>query len=97
MRKERNFKKAVDRWVWHGFDNPARGGDGLVLHHWTKAKETDEPYPFARFNRRVEVVKYTNEEYERAVAALQRERAAGLAVASDWSREETDHLFDLCE
>ncbi len=35
VKKERNYKKAVDRWVWHGFDNPARN-DQLVLHHWTK-------------------------------------------------------------
>ena len=24
VKKERNFKKAVDKWVWHGFNNPAR-------------------------------------------------------------------------
>ena len=36
VKKERNFKKLVDKWVWHGFGNPARS-DSLVLHHWTKA------------------------------------------------------------
>ena len=59
VKKERNYKKAVDRWVWHGFNNPARQ-DPLVLHHWTKAKETDEVYPFAKFNRKVEVIRYTD-------------------------------------
>lgn len=86
----------MDKWVWHGFDNPARNGDGLVLHHWTKEKETDEPYPFARFNRKVEIVHYTDEEYTKAIESLE-VKAAGVAINSDWSKEETDHLFDLCE
>ena len=63
VKKERNFKKQVDKWVWNGFGNPART-DELKLHHWTKVQEKDEPYPFARFNRKVEVIKYTPEEYK---------------------------------
>ena len=69
VKKERNFKKLVDKWVWHGFGNPARS-DSLVLHHWTKAQDTDEPYPFARFNKKIEVIKYTDEEYKKAVEML---------------------------
>ena len=52
-----------------------------------KKSELDEVYPFARFNRKIEVVKYTDEEYKNVVAPLN----------SDWSKEETDHLFKLCE
>ena len=32
-----------------------------------KDEEKDEVYPFARFNRKVEVVKYTDEEYQKAI------------------------------
>lgn len=95
MKKERNLKKAVDKWVWHGFSNPARN-DSLVLHHWTKAKDTDEAYPFSRFNRKVEVIRYTDEEYAQLSDNL-KFKAGGLAIVTDWSKEETDHLFDLCE
>jgi DNA methyltransferase 1-associated protein 1 len=95
VKKERNFKKAVDKWVWHGFDNPARS-DHLVLHHWTKVKETEEPYPFSRFNRKIEVIRYTDEEYTIVNEKL-KSQAGGLAIVTDWSKEETDHLFDLCE
>lgn len=95
VKKERSFKKQVDKWVWHGFGNSARN-DKLVLHHWTKQQETDEPYMFARFNKKVEVIRYTEEEYKQADEMLSK-RACGTALGTDWSKGETDHLFDLCE
>jgi len=52
-----------------------------------KEKEKDDAYPFARFNKKVDLVKYTDEEYERVVKPL----------SKDWSKEETDHLWRLCE
>jgi DNA methyltransferase 1-associated protein 1 len=70
----------------HGFINPARA-DTLKLHHWMKEQETEEPYPFARFNRKMEVVRYADDEYERAIAPNDK----------DWTKVETDHLFELCE
>ena len=63
VKKERNFKKKVDPWIWHGFKNPARS-DEMTLHHWMKDLEKEEVYHFARFNRKVEVLHYTAEEYE---------------------------------
>jgi DNA methyltransferase 1-associated protein 1 len=86
VKKERNFKKKVDPWIWNGFTNPARE-DRLKLHHWTKEEEKDEVYPFARFNRKVEIIRYTEEEYDKVVAPL----------SNDWSKAETDHLLELCE
>ena len=86
IKKERNFKKRVDPWIWNEFHNPARE-DGLQLHHWSKEAEKEEVYPFARFNRKIEVVRYTDKEYELVVAPL----------SNDWTKAETDHLFDLCE
>lgn len=54
-----------------------------------KDKEKEEVYPFARFNRKVEVIRYTEEEYDQAI-----EPALG---GTDWTRLETDHLFRLCD
>lgn len=51
-----------------------------------KRKETEEPYPFARFNKKPRVVTYTDEEYKKAVNPM----------VTDWDRLETDVLFDLC-
>jgi len=89
MKRERNMKRKVDPWLWHDFRNPARE-DGLVLHHWMKEKEKDEAYPFARFNRKVEVVQYSDDEYRKAVEDNE-------CLRGDWTRLETDHLFRLCE
>lgn len=41
-------------------------------------------YPYAKFNNRIEVLTYTNEEYD------------VLLQSSHWNRSETDHLMDLC-
>lgn len=86
IKKQRNLNKAVDKWVWHPFENSARK-DNFKLSHWMKEKERDEVYPFSRFNRQAEVVRYTEDEYEKVIADL----------STDWSREETDHLLNLCE
>lgn len=60
------MKNTVDEWVWNEFINPARG-DECKLHHWMKKSEITEVYPFARFNRKVDVIKYTEEEYQKII------------------------------
>lgn len=57
-----------------------------------KDKEKDEVYPFARFNRKVEVVQYTDEEYQKAVV-----EGGITSPDKDWTKLETDHLFRLCD
>jgi DNA methyltransferase 1-associated protein 1 len=52
-----------------------------------KQSEKEEVYPFARFNRKVDVIKYTDDEYQKVVAPM----------SSDWTKKETDHLFKLCD
>ncbi|KAJ1660237.1 swr complex subunit [Dispira simplex] len=70
-------------WVWRGFTSSAREDD-LVLHHWVKASDEPHDYHFASFNQVVDVVEYTDTEYD-------------LYLKSDeWSRSETDYLLDLC-
>eukprot|EP01024_Parvocaulis_polyphysoides_P025382 TRINITY_DN2316_c0_g1_i3.p1 TRINITY_DN2316_c0_g1~~TRINITY_DN2316_c0_g1_i3.p1 ORF type:complete len:417 (+),score=74.06 TRINITY_DN2316_c0_g1_i3:24-1253(+) len=82
------------------FVNQART-DGLELKHWVKClKDPHQPdkvtevdegqeYPFAKFNKKINMYRYDDEEYENIIKLY--------AENSDWSREETDYLFDLCE
>ena len=58
--------RPVDKWIWNGFENPART-DGVKMFHWMKEKEKNEPYQFSRFNKKARVVTYSEEEYKKAV------------------------------
>lgn len=85
-RKIPRLDRPVDKWVWSPFANPARE-DQATFNHWIKKKEVGEVYAFARFNRKAQVVRYTDEQYEKVIAHMK----------SDWTKLETDVLFDLCE
>ncbi|KAL5791989.1 hypothetical protein ACOSP7_000583 [Xanthoceras sorbifolium] len=74
-------------WQWLPFTNSARK-DNLHLYHWVRVVNGIPPtgdYSFAKYNKSVDVVKYTNEEYEKYLTDPM------------WTKEETDQLFDLCE
>ncbi|XP_073998570.1 DNA methyltransferase 1-associated protein 1-like isoform X2 [Rhodnius prolixus] len=75
--------KKVRAWKWMPFKNPART-DNAIFHHWQRECDEDKQYPFAQFNKKVQIPSYSDSEY-----------ACYLANDS-WSRAETDHLFDLC-
>uniref|UniRef100_A0A8C6WSW5 DNA methyltransferase 1-associated protein 1 n=1 Tax=Neogobius melanostomus TaxID=47308 RepID=A0A8C6WSW5_9GOBI len=76
--------KKVRPWKWMPFSNPARR-DGAIFHHWRRAAEEGKDYPFARFNKTVQVPVYSEQEYQ-------------LHLHDDgWTKAETDHLFDLCK
>ncbi|CAG8523086.1 12253_t:CDS:10 [Funneliformis caledonium] len=83
LKAKPNLHKAVGKWTWNKYINPARNDD-LMLSHWTKENTEEETISFADFNKKVEIEEYTDEEYEKYL----KDR--------DWSREETDYLFDLC-
>ena len=55
--------KRVTPWVWHGFKNPSRK-DGLKLYHWQRKEDTEKEYEYAQFNKKINVVEYSDEEYE---------------------------------
>lgn len=74
----------VRPWKWMPFTNPARK-DGAIFYHWRRAAEEGKDYPFAKFNKTIQVPKYTDQEYQ---LHLHDEK---------WSRSATDHLFELCE
>uniref|UniRef100_A0A1I7UT01 DNA methyltransferase 1-associated protein 1 n=1 Tax=Caenorhabditis tropicalis TaxID=1561998 RepID=A0A1I7UT01_9PELO len=79
-----NFR-AVRKFKWVGFANEARD-DGLLLHHWVRADKVEsmQPYIFSRFNKVIDVLTYSDEEYD------------AVLRTSKWSKEETDYLFDTC-
>ncbi|XP_068473817.1 LOW QUALITY PROTEIN: SWR1-complex protein 4 [Phaseolus vulgaris] len=74
-------------WQWLPFTNSARK-DNLQLYHWVRVVNGVPPtgdYSFAKYNKAVDVIKYTDEEYDK------------FLTNPMWTKEETDQLFDLCE
>ncbi|KAI9253863.1 hypothetical protein BDA99DRAFT_165657 [Phascolomyces articulosus] len=79
-----NTKQKATPWIQQSFTNPARPDD-LVLQHWIPEHKNNEEYTFAKFNRVIDVPEYTDEDYDRYL------------TDSDWSKDETDYLFKLCQ
>ncbi|KAL2115456.1 hypothetical protein VTJ04DRAFT_9711 [Mycothermus thermophilus] len=106
--KKRRFasRKPAARWELKPFTNSARNdGGALVLRHWRRKTDhgpppdgapDGQPAPdgsrddqpedsaFAKFNVKVSVPEYTDDQYR---ANLQ---------SSEWTKEETDYLMELC-
>ena len=74
----------VRPWKWMPFSNPARK-DGAVFHHWRRVADEGKDYPFARFNKAVDTPTYSDLEYQQHLHD------------DNWTRQETDHLFELCK
>ncbi|KAH9965775.1 hypothetical protein BC827DRAFT_1179742 [Russula dissimulans] len=71
------------KWVWRSFKNSART-DGLQLGHWVKANtDPDAEYPFTRYNAKSPDYAYSQDEYN------------SFLEDSEWTKEETDYLFNL--
>ncbi|XP_027361164.1 SWR1-complex protein 4-like isoform X2 [Abrus precatorius] len=74
-------------WQWLPFTSSARK-DNLQLYHWVRVVNGVPPtgdYSFAKYNKSVDVIKYTDEEYDKYLTDPM------------WTKEETNQLFDLCE
>ncbi|VDN25414.1 unnamed protein product [Gongylonema pulchrum] len=81
-----NFKigmRRVHPWKWVPFENAARS-DGLKLYHWKRADKADDVYPFARFNKVINIPTFTDEDYDKCL------------ISAKWTKEDTLHLFELC-
>ncbi|XP_026461639.1 DNA methyltransferase 1-associated protein 1-like [Ctenocephalides felis] len=72
-------------WRWIPFTNPART-DGAVFHHWRRVTDEPKEYPFAKFNKQLNIPSYTDEEFQ-----------THLKGNSNWEKPQTDHLFDLAK
>ncbi|CAG9463965.1 unnamed protein product [Pedinophyceae sp. YPF-701] len=92
LKDKRKGQKGQSKWAWEPFKNSARS-DGLQLCRWQQrvydaqknlVKDVPDDYFYAKFNKSVEVVQYNDEEYN------------SLLQDPDWTREETDHLLELC-
>ena len=81
----RDKRKGVNKhvqWEWKAFTNCART-DGLELKHWQKKGLEWDEYIFARFNKKLQVLKYSDEEYEEHLRS------------SNWPKSESDKLMSL--
>ncbi|XP_066155036.1 DNA methyltransferase 1-associated protein 1 isoform X2 [Euwallacea fornicatus] len=72
------------KWKWMQFTNPARR-DNAVFYHWRRPSDEPKEYPFAKFNKKVEIPTYTDVEYQQHL------------ISDSWTKEETDHLMDLAQ
>ena len=43
---------------------PLRQQDGLELNHWQREADQGKPYPYAKFNKSLDIPSYTEEEYK---------------------------------
>jgi DNA methyltransferase 1-associated protein 1 len=86
FKKKRNTGPV--HWGWTPFSNDARTDPSwgpLQLSHWVKAGTEYPTYPFAQFNKKLNLVDYTDAEYDQYLQM------------PGWSKPETDHLFELCK
>lgn len=78
--------KPENKWVCLEFEHPARN-DHLKLRHWVKESEKEQPYVYGKLSRKIDLIKYSAEEYEEFLKDLD----------PTWSKDETDVLWELCE
>ncbi|KAJ8971808.1 hypothetical protein NQ317_004838 [Molorchus minor] len=72
------------KWKWMAFTNPART-DNATFYHWRRPSDEPKEYPFAKFNKKVDLPTYTDVEYQQHLKC------------EGWTKEETDHLMDLAQ
>ena len=84
--KARLGMKKVRKWEWAPFTNPARC-DSAVFHHWRRITDEAKEYPFAKFNKKLNIPTYSANEYNTHLKSNQ----------AKWSKAQTDHLFDLAK
>ncbi|XP_053687754.1 DNA methyltransferase 1-associated protein 1 [Sabethes cyaneus] len=84
--KARLGMKKVRRWEWAPFMNPART-DRAVFHHWKRTSDEQKEYPFAKFNKQLDIPSYTMTDYN----------AHLKTHPTKWTKPQTDHLFELAK
>ncbi|KAG1664324.1 hypothetical protein FOA52_011638 [Chlamydomonas sp. UWO 241] len=93
--KPKPSTKGIPTWQFRPFKSSARS-DGLELKRWIKSfkdlngrvrNDDDGDYYYAKFNKRIQMYRYTDDEYERLLAG----------DSAGWTKEESDYLMDLCD
>ncbi|CAH1767063.1 5148_t:CDS:2, partial [Entrophospora sp. SA101] len=87
LKAKPHIKQQAAHWEWKEFTNPKRNDD-LKLKHWTKVTTSTEKKNnliIDSNNNPINVEKYSDEEYNKYL------------IDKDWSKEETDYLFDMCK
>ncbi|XP_055917802.1 DNA methyltransferase 1-associated protein 1 [Eupeodes corollae] len=84
--KARLGMRQVRKWEWAPFSNPART-DGAVFHHWKRQSDDAREYPFAKFNKQLQIPVYTVSEYNTHLRSQ----------PNKWTKAQTDHLFELAK
>ncbi|XP_076958913.1 SWR1-complex protein 4-like [Bidens hawaiensis] len=94
LKKRQKTENEKITWEWLSFTSSARKDD-LKLYHWVRVVNGTPPtgdYSFAKYNKSVDVIKYTDEEYEKHLTD-----PMIILLCQEWTKEETDELFELCE
>ncbi|KAJ1495871.1 hypothetical protein T484DRAFT_2938110 [Baffinella frigidus] len=81
--KKRRLAHKQVQWEWLTFSSSAR--PDLDLKHWQKKGVQKEDYPFAKFNKHLTLVVYSDDEY------------AKLLENEGWTREKTDKLMKMVQ
>ena len=76
--------KQVSKWELRPIQSPLQS-PSFALFHWERAADPAADSPYARPNTEAMVPQYTDEEY-----------AQHFSTDETWTRQDTDHLFDLC-
>lgn len=80
------LRYGVRKWHLIEFTNPARN-DQAKFSHWRCVNDDpNKEYPFAKFNKKIKLVSYTDQEYNQY-----------LNGDEAWTKAETDHLMELCK
>jgi DNA methyltransferase 1-associated protein 1 len=79
------LRHGVRKWHWVQFKNPARKDDAKFSHWRCVNDDPNKEYPFAKYNKQLQITKYTDVEYSQYLND------------ENWTKNETDYLMDLCQ
>lgn len=57
------------------------------ISHWVPESQSEKIFTFSKFNTKIDMIKYTNQEYDKHL----------LTLNDFWTKPETDYLWDLLE
>lgn len=72
------------QWIWSQFNNPGRE-DKFKLYHWQRKEDVNKDYEFTRFNKKIELIEFSIEEYNSLIKPND----------DNWTYKETKYLWEL--